>query len=250
EIKRFYKNVTITKSNGGFEVNLDRHKLRTPLGNVLLIPSEPIALGVAEEWRSQDKTINKFNMHLTSLANMCADRNGLKDRDCIIRKMLEYLSTDTVCFRADSPKELVDLQNEKWNGLVDSLERRFQVEIPVTSGLSVPKIPENTTHTFTQYLKSFSDWSLVGYEQAVDCLKSFVIATHAVNRELSIVQAVSLSHLEIQFQTSLWGTVEWKHTMDETETKARLAAAVLFVHFNSSSSEKIDKNSFKKFINV
>lgn len=51
---------------GTFEINLDRHKLRTPLGNVVQIPSEPIALGVAEEWRSQDKVINRFNMQLVS----------------------------------------------------------------------------------------------------------------------------------------------------------------------------------------
>ena len=51
---------------GSFEINLDRHKLRTPLGNIVQIPSEPIALGVAEEWRTQDKVINRYNMQLVS----------------------------------------------------------------------------------------------------------------------------------------------------------------------------------------
>ena len=44
---------------------------------------------------------------------------------------------------------------------------------------------------------------LAGYLQAVDCLKSFVIATTVIDRQLSVEEAVDLARLEQEFQASL-----------------------------------------------
>jgi len=44
---------------------------------------------------------------------------------------------------------------------------------------------------------------VVGYLQAVDCLKSFIIGTAVIDRELSVEQAVDLARLEQEFQASL-----------------------------------------------
>jgi len=41
-----------------------------------------------------------------------------------------------------------------------------------------------------------------GYLQAVDCLKSFAIATSVINREISVEEAVALARLEQEFQAS------------------------------------------------
>ena len=43
---------------------------------------------------------------------------------------------------------------------------------------------------------------LVGYLQAVDCLKSFAIGTAVIDREISVEQAVDLARLEQEFQAS------------------------------------------------
>ena len=53
DIKRFYKNVTITQQESQFEINLDRKKLKTPMGKLLRLPSEGLALAVAAEWDQQ-----------------------------------------------------------------------------------------------------------------------------------------------------------------------------------------------------
>lgn len=43
--KRFYKNTGVLQSNGKFEITLDNRKLKTPTGTVLIVNSEPLALG-------------------------------------------------------------------------------------------------------------------------------------------------------------------------------------------------------------
>uniref|UniRef100_A0A9L0SD04 ATP synthase mitochondrial F1 complex assembly factor 2 n=1 Tax=Equus caballus TaxID=9796 RepID=A0A9L0SD04_HORSE len=64
ERKRFYQNVSITQGEGGFEINLDHRKLKTPQAKLFTVPSEALAIAVATEWDSQQDTIKFYTMHL------------------------------------------------------------------------------------------------------------------------------------------------------------------------------------------
>lgn len=46
---------------GGFEINLDHRKLRTPQGKLFTVPSEALAIAVATEWDSQQDTIKMYH---------------------------------------------------------------------------------------------------------------------------------------------------------------------------------------------
>jgi len=50
--------------------------------------------------------------------------------------------------------------------------------------------------------------------------------------------------LSVSFQSGHWGRVEWAHDLSQQETQARLAAAVLFIHLNSSSTFVQSKQQF------
>ncbi|KAH3872434.1 hypothetical protein DPMN_035650 [Dreissena polymorpha] len=124
ELKKFYKNATITQSDGWFEVNLDQRKLRTPCGNLFRVPNEALALAVATEWNSQKKIINRHNMHLTSLCNTALDNPMHKTRDTLISSILHFLETDTVSFFIKEPPELYRLQKEHWGPMIQMVEER------------------------------------------------------------------------------------------------------------------------------
>ncbi len=68
----------------------------------------------------------------------------------------------------------------------------------------------------------------------VDAVKSVVLTCAVVERQLTVEEAVSLARLEVQFQTSKWGNVEWSHDLELHDTAARLSAAALFVLLNSN----------------
>ena len=51
---------------GGYGVWLDHRRLRAPQRHLLVVPTEPLALAIAQEWRSQDTTLQPFLMHLVS----------------------------------------------------------------------------------------------------------------------------------------------------------------------------------------
>lgn len=60
------------------------------------------------------------------------------------------------------------------------------------------------------------------------------MAFACIDRHITVEQAVRLGRLEEEFQIKHWGRVEWAHDVSELDSRARLAAAVLFIHFNIS----------------
>ncbi len=234
ELKKFYKNVTISQGENGYEVNLDKRKLKTPLGNLLRLPTEPLALLVAAEWDNQHDVIKRHAMHMTSLCCTSIDNPTGRSRDTVIQGILEFLDTDTICYRVEEPPELAQLLSKEWDPLLRWVQHRYNVSLEATTGLGVPMIPPETKAVFQQHLESFNDWALVGYQQGVDCTKSLIITSALVERLMDVERAIQLSRLEQEYQVSQWGNVEWYHDIDVLELRARLAAATLFIHLNST----------------
>merc|ERR1712004_19385 len=232
--KRFYKNVSITVAEGGgYEVNLDQRKLRTPSGTLFKVPNEALATAVAQEWISQKDTIKRHNMLMTLLCNTAIDNPTQRDKGTVADGMLEFLETDTVCFQLDEPPELAELQSIEWDPLLHWIQERYDVKIKATKGIAMPDIPIETMHTFKQHLISYNSWALAGYQQAVEAVKSFVIATALIDSFIGVEKAIALSRLETEFRVAKWGNVEEHHDMELLGLRARLASAVLFVHLNS-----------------
>ena len=61
-------------SQGGYQITVDNKKVKTPAGNLLVVPSKPLAMAVSVEWNSQVDTIKPANMHLVikQLLMLCA----------------------------------------------------------------------------------------------------------------------------------------------------------------------------------
>ena len=109
ERKRFYKNVSVYKEESGsrymYGVKLDHRLLRTPLRRPFLVPSEALALAVAQEWGSQQKLVQLPLMHLTALCNTVLDAGGspvdaeeghaaVSEHD--VESVMNYIATDTL----------------------------------------------------------------------------------------------------------------------------------------------------------
>ena len=56
-----------------YGVKLDHRLLRTPLRHQFLVPSESLAVAVAQEWDSQGRLVQLPLMHLTALCNTVLD---------------------------------------------------------------------------------------------------------------------------------------------------------------------------------
>uniref|UniRef100_A0A0B7A3M4 ATP synthase mitochondrial F1 complex assembly factor 2 n=1 Tax=Arion vulgaris TaxID=1028688 RepID=A0A0B7A3M4_9EUPU len=236
ELKKFYKYATIATSDGWYEINLDKKKLRTPHGNIFRVPSEPLALAVATEWNAQDKLVNRHNMHLTSLCNTAMENPLHKTRDQLIDTIIHFLETDTICYRLTEPPELAKLEHEKWDPVLEWASKRYGLEINSTDSISPPDVSKQSKEIIRRHLMSYSDWALFGYHYAVDTIKSLLIIMALVDKHIGVETAVDLARLEQQFQTNQWGSVEWYHDIEIYELRCRLAASVLFIHWCSEGT--------------
>lgn len=236
ERKKFYQGVSICHGEvGGFEINLDRRKLRTPQGKLFTVPSEALAIAVATEWDCQQDTIKFHSMHLTTLCNTALDNPTVRNKEQLIRASLKFLDTDTICYRVDEPLKLVELQMNEWDPIIDWAQKRYQVEIGTSSSLMGPKIPLETKNTFHQHLASYSLWALIGLEFVITQLNSLILALGLIDRHLTVEKAVLLSRLEEEYQIQRWGNVEWAHDYELQDLRSRTAAGALFVHSCSES---------------
>ncbi|XP_069502489.1 ATP synthase mitochondrial F1 complex assembly factor 2 [Ambystoma mexicanum] len=236
ERKKFYQTVNISHGEGGFEINLDRKKLKTPQGNLFVVPNEALAIAVATEWDSQKDTLKLFSMHLTALCNTALDNPTQRNKEQLIRAAVKFLETDTICYRVDEPQTLVELQKNEWDPMLDWAQKRFNVSIGSSTSILGPKIPAETKDTFVKHLASYNTWGLIGMEFVITHLKSLILAMGLLDRHLTVEKAVLLSRLEEEYQIQHWGNVEWAHDYEFKDLCARTAAGTLFVHFCSESS--------------
>ncbi|MBU6253489.1 MAG: ATPase, partial [Alphaproteobacteria bacterium] len=110
-MKRFYKAVT-TSDEGG--VLLDGRPVRTPARAPLLLPNAKLAEAVAAEWSAQGEEIRPQDMPLTGLANAALDRVA-PEHAAFAAGLAHYGETELLCYRAESPPELVGRQAERWD---------------------------------------------------------------------------------------------------------------------------------------
>ncbi|ESP03862.1 hypothetical protein LOTGIDRAFT_110395, partial [Lottia gigantea] len=246
EVKKFYKNASIALSDGWFEINLDKRKLKTPSGQLFRVPNEALALAVATEWNAQDKVIKRHNMHLTSLCNTALDNPFQKSREILTQGIIHFLETDTICYRLQEPEDLVQLQMESWDPVIKWATHRFGIEVKPTYTMSLPEVGTESKDIIRRHLLSYSDWALFGYSYAVESIKSLLLIMALVDKSISVETAVKLSRLEQEYQSEKWGNVEWHHDLDQLDLQSRLASAALFIHWSSENSSVIQKASLER----
>lgn len=239
---RFYKNTSILKSEGKYEITLDQRKLKTPKGNLFTVDNESLALAVATEWNSQKKKLIQSKMHLTTLCNTVLDNpNNLTKLD-VVNYIVNYLDTDTVLFQANEDDDLIKFQINEWDPIIEWFNRRFNVNLKKSIQMDLSVVSEKDKTTLTRHLMSYNFAAINGFMYGVDTLKSVILTLAATEKFLTPEKAVFLSRLEEEYQSGRWGRVEWAHDLNQQELQSRLSAVVLFVYFNSQSLIIQEKN--------
>jgi len=251
--KRFYKNVKIITNESNvlktrtYSLAMDNRNLRSASGTMMEIPSYPLALAAAAEWDQQHPYINKASMPLFSIMNLCHDYDPtMKNKEGIIEEIIRYLRTDTLLYREFQNQDLADIQNEKWGPATKQLMDMLDIELGTTNTFSPPVVSQSAQDQVQLYLETFNMWDLIALERIVMTLKSSVLALLCAAREITAEEAVDLSLVELDFQTSRWGEVEWHHGVERQDLYAKTAAATMIVHHASESQESFELSPLER----
>ncbi|CAG2106658.1 unnamed protein product [Medioppia subpectinata] len=241
ERKRFYKCVTIVENEDKYEINLDGRKLKTPNGHLFYTPNQSLALMVANEWQTQQRMIQLSTMHLTQLTNTAIDNPGHDCRQSLANSILEFIDSDTLCFRVNEPKELSHLQQTHWSPIVEWFEHRFECQIPITDTIALNPVSDEIKKNIFRHLCSHNRWSLIGLKFATENLKSLILSLALTQRRLSVDKCVDYSRLEEDFEIQEWGRIESTHDLELHALRARVSAALLFYFTNCENRQLSQK---------
>jgi ATP synthase F1 complex assembly factor 2 len=116
----------VDTSTTWWSVTLDGRSIRTPLGQVLAVPSQQLAYAIAAEWDQQATLLKPVQMPLMTLACTALDQTSSRP-DAYRQQVLGYVLTDTVCYWADPTTDriLYRRQEEAWNDLYAHIESSF-----------------------------------------------------------------------------------------------------------------------------
>jgi chaperone required for assembly of F1-ATPase len=202
--RRFYDKVAIGREGGAFTVLLGGRPLRTPQGVLLRLQTAALAAGIVNEWGAQNETIRPETMPLTRLAATAVDKIGPR-RQAIVDAVVGYAANDLLCYRADSPKDLVALEDRTWQPLLDWAAARWGARLTVGAGVLPVEQPEDSIEALRRVVDQMNDVQLTALSSVVQSSGSIVIGLAVLDDRIDAETAFATAMLDEHFQAERWG---------------------------------------------
>jgi chaperone required for assembly of F1-ATPase len=203
-MKRFWKEAAAVRDEDGWAIELDGKPLRTPARQRLVLPTEALAMAIANEWKGAGEEIDPRAMPLTGLANAAIDRIAA-DPQAFAAELAKYAESDLACYRADTPRALVLRQEESWDTLLSWARGRFDVDFCTTAGIVHVAQPDATVRRLGDVVGSLDPFRLAGLSSLVTIGGSLVAALAVLEGHLTPEQAWQAVTIDEQWQAEQWG---------------------------------------------
>lgn len=204
-MKKFWKIVQVKKKlKNSFEILLDKRILKTPMQKDLIFSNYKIAKETALEWDIDEKEINTENMVFYGLISTAIDKIS-NDKVSYIENVLGFINTDLICYRADGPNELVDLQNSSWNPIISFIKKYIDVELKFFIGVMPSKQSLEIFNRLKTLINSFSDIEISALHRMTNLTGSIFISICILKGDVLKNEAFELSFLDELYQAKNWG---------------------------------------------
>lgn len=203
--RRFWTTVATRPAEGGVEITLDDRVLRTPGKQALILPTQPLAEAVAEEWRAQGELIQPLTMPLTRAVNSTVEK-VVPQFEAVAAMLAEYGGTDLLSYRATEPEALIRRQAAAWDPLVDWSAQVLGAPLRVTQGvIPVPQEAQSLRRLHDR-VAALDPWGLTALHDLVTIPGSLVLGLAVTLGRLTAAEAHALSRIDEDFQAEQWGS--------------------------------------------
>lgn len=203
-MKRFYKEVGVDHAPEGFRILLDGKPIKTPGRRTLLLPTQALALAIAEEWRGQGEEIVPISMPMLRMANTTLDGVS-QTRDAVIAAIMRFGEHELLCYRAQSPAELALLQAAEWAPMLEWVHARYGVRLLISTGVVHVQQPPETLARLGEVVAAYDDFALAALHVMASITASLVLALGLAENAINAAQAFQLSRIDETYQAGLWG---------------------------------------------
>ncbi|MEP4195599.1 MAG: ATP12 family protein [Aliishimia sp.] len=204
KLKRFWTKAGVAHIEGGWSVTLDGRPVRTPAKNLLTISRQALAEVVAAEWDAQDGDVDPGAMPFTRLANSAQDKVAVQ-HNAVTALLAEYGGSDLLCYRAQTPQELVERQALAWDPLLEWIAKTQNVILEVQSGIMPVQQPQTSLTKIHELTEAMSPTVLTGFHDLVSISGSWVIGYAAVSGAYAPEALWDVAHVDEIWQAEQWG---------------------------------------------
>ena len=192
---------------GKYLLNINNKSLKTPDGNIIELPSMKLAKILLKDYESSFKSKPLNIVRPIKITNTAIDK--IKPNNIFyINEITDNLNNDMICYFANSPLELVDLQNKEWLPLINYMKSSYNIELIYTSKLfSINQKPDSLLK-LKNILNEINIFKLSAIYTLSQITKSIIISLALVNNKISAKKAFENSNLEELYQISKWGKDE------------------------------------------
>lgn len=202
--KRFWKESVAIESEGGFTVQLDGRSVKTPAKTLVVVPTLAMAEAMVAEWDAQSEKINPMTMPVTRSANAALDKVSLQKAE-VADMLAAYGDSDLICYRADTPTELVDRQAFAWDPLLKFAETNLKARLVTRSGIMHEPQEVAALDTLLRQVHALDEFELAAFHDLVSLSGSLVIGFAAIHDYLPIEELWKISRIDEDWQIELWG---------------------------------------------
>ena len=203
-MKRFWRSASAVELEGGFAIELDGRRVKTPARADLIVPALRLADAIAAEWNGCGETVEPRAMPLTGIANAAIDRVTF-DKDQFAASLARYAESDLTCYRAESPQALVKRQTESWDALLSWARRRYDVDFVCQRGVMHVAQPEETICKLGHAVASLDAFHLAGLSPLVTIGGSLIAALAVLEEMMPATEAWEAVSLDDRWQMEQWG---------------------------------------------
>tara|TARA_R110002074_G_scaffold157067_4_gene313660 strand:- start:493 stop:1182 length:690 start_codon:yes stop_codon:yes gene_type:complete len=203
-MKRFYKNAAAAEFEGAPAVLLDGKPVRTPKRLLLHLPTLGLADAIAGEWNSQQDEIRPADMPMTQMATTALDRIA-PQIGAVAAEVARFAETDLVCYRAETPESLVEVQHAAWSPLLQWLEAELDARLMVTTGIQPIPQPADAIARVQNAVARYEAFPLAALSTATAITGSVVIALALAHQRIDGDAAANAAHVDEVFQMQRWG---------------------------------------------
>ena len=202
-LKRFYKDVTVGEG-AFFQILLDGRVVKTPKRRALTLPTRAAADAVAAEWAAQVAEINPASMPLTRFTNTAIDAVSDATEE-VAADVMAFVGRDLLCYRAETPKDLADLQAAKWDPVLNWVQETLHARFTVVPGVMPVDQPNAALYPLAHALQSFDAFRLTALHVMTTLTGSALLALARARGFLSADEAWAAANVDEDYQTALWG---------------------------------------------
>jgi chaperone required for assembly of F1-ATPase len=207
-MKKFWKTVEVSElTTNSYQILLDKKILKTPMQNDLIFTNYRISYETSLEWDINSEVLDTDEMIFFGIFSTAIDRI-VNDRFLYINEIMKFVDTDLICYKADKPDELVELQNKHWDPILLIIKNYIDEEIKVFTGIMPGKQNIQVHNKIKKLIHNFSNIELSILHRLTNIIGSIFISLCVIKGDILKKNICQLCFLDELWQAENWGVEE------------------------------------------